>query len=981
MAYFNEDNTVEQMLINAAAQRGWIYVEPRFVPRLPDEVLVTEWLLEALLRLNPITPEQAEQVIYKLRAAITSGGQADGLVDANDQFRKLLFEENSYPFGPDGDNINIRVFSDGKDKDGKEYKNRCVVTNQWEYPRLSKEGGKRLDLVFVINGIPMVIGEAKTPVRPQVTWADGATDIMHYQKSIPEMFVPNILCFASEGKELQYAGIGCPIDKWGPWFADEKRLHGSLLQVQHNYLEFIEPERLLDIYRFYSVFTGSANGQKIKIVCRYQQYLGGEAIVQRVLNTYRNGKGPRKGLIWHFQGSGKSWLMVFAAQKLRLQQDLKSPTVLIVDDRIDLEDQITGDFTRAEIPNVEGIESKSELETKIHQRKILITTIFKFGDLIDGQMLDDRDNIILLMDEAHRTQEGDLGKKMRTALPNAFFFGLTGTPINRNDHNTFVCFGAEEDEYGYISKYTFQDSVADGATLELNFKTVPVEMHLDETKLQEEFDALTDQISEDDKNELVHRTSVEAFFTADKRINDVCKFIVNHFREYVEPTGMKAQVVVYNRDCCVKYKKALDALLGTDDQTTIVMHTAGDKADEYKPYKRSRDEEKKLLDQFRDPLSPLKFVIVTSKLLTGFDAPILQCMYLDKPMKNHTLLQAICRTNRKYNESKKCGLIVDFVGVFENVAKSLAFDEESIKTIVKNMDEIKSLIPTFIQECLEFFPGVDRTVGGWEGLTAAQQCLKDEGVKTNFARHFSRLSKAWEIISPDAYLAPYQNDYTWMAQVYQSVRPVSGGNLIWTLLGAKTIEIIHRNIDTINIGTSLEDLVVDADVIDSVLEDEKKVQKKIVEVEKMLRLRLGEHAGDPKFKQFAEKLDELRDRMAQNLISSIDFLKQLLAMAKDLLEEEKKVDQPQDKRAQARAALTELFQSIRTEETPVVVENVVNDIDNEVVNIVRQFNDAFKSITAQREIKKKLRSILWIKYSIKDNDVFEKAYQYIEMYY
>ena len=981
MAYFNEENTIEQMLINAAAQRGWIYVEPKFVPRLPDEVLVVEWLLEALLRLNPITPEQAEQVIYKLRAAITSGSQPDGLVDANDQFRKLLFEENSYPFGENGDNINIRFFSDGKDKDGKEYRNRCIVTNQWEYPRLSKEGGKRLDLVFVINGIPMVIGEAKTPVRPQVTWADGANDIMHYQKSIPEMFVPNILSFASEGKELQYAGIGCPIDKWGPWFADEKRLHGSLLHVQHNYLALIEPERLLDIYRFYSVFTGTSSGQKIKIVCRYQQYLGGEAIVQRVLNTYRNGKGPKKGLIWHFQGSGKSWLMVFAAQKLRLLQDLKSPTVLIVDDRVDLEDQITGDFTRAEIPNVEGIESKSELETKIHQRKILITTIFKFGDLVDGQILDERDNIILLMDEAHRTQEGDLGKKMRTALPNAFFFGLTGTPINRNDHNTFVCFGAEEDEYGYISKYTFQDSVSDGATLELNFKTVPVEMHLDETKLQEEFDALTDQISEEDKNELVRRTSVEAFFTADKRINDVCRYIVNHFHEYVEPTGMKAQVVVYNRDCCVKYKKALDALLGTDDQTTIVMHTAGDKADEYQPYKRNRSEEKKLLDQFRDPLSPLKFVIVTSKLLTGFDAPILQCMYLDKPMKNHTLLQAICRTNRKYNESKKCGLIVDFVGVFEDVAKSLAFDEESIKTIVKNMDEIKSLIPTFMQESLEFFPGVDRTVGGWEGLTAAQQCLKDEGIKTNFARHFARLSKAWEIISPDEFLASYSNDYTWLAQVYQSVRPVSGGNLIWTLLGAKTIEIIHNNIDTIDIGTPLEDLVVDADIIDSVLEDEKKIQKKIVEVEKMLRLRLGEHTGDPKFKQFAEKLDELREKMAQNMISSIDFLKQLLAMAKDLLEEEKKVDQPQDKRAQARAALTDLFQSIKTDETPVVVENVVNDIDNEVVNIVRQFNDAFKSITAQREIKKKLRSILWIKYSIKDNDVFEKAYQYIEMYY
>ena len=501
-------------------------------------------------------------------------------------------------------------------------------------------------------------------------------------------------------------------------------------------------------------------------------------------------------------------------------------------------------------------------------------------------------------------------------------------------------------------------------------------------KLQEEFDALTDQINETDKEELVRRTSVEAFFTAEDRINEVCKYIVSHFREYIEPTGMKAQVVVYNRACCVKYKKAIDALLGTDDQTTIVMHTGGDKADDYKEYRRTRDEEKKLLDQFRDPLSPLKFVIVTSKLLTGFDAPILQCMYLDKPMKNHTLLQAICRTNRTYNENKKCGLVVDFVGVFDDVAKSLAFDEETVKTIIKNIDEIKALIPVYMQECIEFFPGVDRTIGGWEGLSAAQQCLKDEGVKTNFAKKFARLAKAWEIVSPDVYLSPWQEDYSWLAQVYQSVRPVAtGGSLIWTLLGAKTIEIIHRNIDTIDIGTPLEDLVVDADIIDSVLQDEKSRQKKIIEVEKILRLRLGTHKGEPNYKKFAEKLDELRQKMEQSLITSIDFLKQLLQLAKDVLEEEQRVQQPQDKRAKARAALTELFESIKTEETPIIVEQVVNDIDNEVVNIIRQFNDAFQSVTARREIKKKLRAILWIKYQIKDQEVFDKAYSYIEMYY
>lgn len=268
-----------------------------------------------------------------------------------------------------------------------------------------------------------------------------------------------------------------------------------------------------------------------------------------------------------------------------------------------------------------------------------------------------------------------------------------------------------------------------------------------------------------------------------------------------------------------------------------------------------------------------------------------------------------------------------------------------------------------------------------EGLIAAQQQLADEGVKTNFAKHFTRLAKAWEIVSPDQCLAPYQGDYSWLAQVYQSVKPVSHGSLIWTLLGAKTIELIHNSIDTIDIGTPLEDLVVDSAVIDSVLEDEKKRKKKIVEVEKLLRLRIGAHKGDAKYKQFAEKLDELRQRMQENLISSIDFLKQLLSLAKELLEEEKKVDAPEDKRAKARAALTELFESVRTPETPIVVENVVNDIDTEVVGIVRQFKDAFKSETAKRQIKQRLRAILWIKYQIKDPEVFDRAYSYIEEYY
>ena len=971
-----QESQFEQMLIASAEKCGWRYLPADQIEREMNDVLVTPWLKEALVNLNQITAEQAEQVIYKLRTLLISVPQ-EHLVQNNNKFRKMLFEENSYPFGEDGQNINIRFF-DEQNMDN----NYCVVTNQWMYPRASKDGGKRLDLVFIINGIPVVVGEVKNPFRPDTNWGQAAQDLVSYQKSITEMFVPNILNFACDGHDFRYGGIGLPAEKWGPWFDTEDRDHSDLKALLACYEHLMNPARLWDIYRYYSVFTADTQGRAIKVVCRYQQYLGGDAIVQRVLSTTRKKDGPRSGLIWHFQGSGKSWLMVFVAQKLRKLNELHAPTVVIVDDRIDLEDQITGDFTRAEVPNLESAGSKEALEQFFEQdqRKILITTIFKFGDV--SKVLSDRDNIIVLVDEAHRTQEKELGAKMRRALPNAFFFGLTGTPINKREHNTFATFGSEEDKNGYLSKYTFQNSVDDGATLQLNFQTVPVTMHLNEKQLQEEFDKLTDEIDEEQRNQLVRRTSVEAFFTSDARVQEVCRYIVKHFRETVEPSGMKAQVVVYNRECCVKYKKAIDALLGREDETVIVMHTDGDKADDYKQYQLSRDEQKRVLDQFRDPLSPLKFVIVTSKLLTGFDAPILQCMYLDKPMKDHTLLQAICRTNRKYTHDKLNGLIVDFVGVFDNVAKSLAFDEETIKTVIKNIDEIRAMIPSFMDECLRFFPGVDRTLGDWEGLQAAQQCLKDESVKTDFAKHFARLSRAWEIVSPDKSLDSYQADYSWMAGVYQSIRPVtSGPSLIWTLLGAKTIEIIHNSIDSINIGTPLEDLVVNADIIDQAI-TEAEAKKRTIELEQVLRLRLQTHSGDINYKPFVEKLEELRERMEQSLETSIDFLKQLLVLAKDLLKAEKKVmDDPIDRRHQARAALTELFESIKTPETPIIVENVVNDIDKEIVAIVRKFSDAFKSVTAQREIKQKLRTILWIKYGLKDQEVFDKAYSYIEMYY
>ena len=222
----------------------------------------------------------------------------------------------------------------------------------------------------------------------------------------------------------------------------------------------ITPDKVMDIFQFFTLFATDKKYVKYKIICRYQQYEGANLIVQRVIAGY-----PKKGLIWHFQGSGKSLLMVFAAQKLRMIPELKNPTVVIVDDRLDLETQITATFNASDIPNLVSLATKEEVENFFKQdiRKIAITTIYRFGD-VEG-VLNPRDNIIIMVDEAHRTQEGDLGEKMRVALPNAFFFGLTGTPINRVDKNTFRTFGATEDKSGYLSRYAFSDSIRDNATL------------------------------------------------------------------------------------------------------------------------------------------------------------------------------------------------------------------------------------------------------------------------------------------------------------------------------------------------------------------------------------------------------------------------------------------------------------------------------------------------------------------------------------
>ena len=993
MTYFNEENTVEQLVLDTLIDKDsqwcvaesqadyldsrltpqilnlkWHFVPAEELPRQHSDVLVESMVRDALIRLNPeikAQPDRVDEVLYRLRT-IPLSVQSEGLVRANELFAEWLRGEKSMPFGERGEHTPVRLI-DFDDLSNNDY----VVTNQWVYP--VKEGGRRFDIIMLVNGIPLVIGEAKTPVRPAVTWVDGASDIHNgYEQSVPQMFVPNVLSFATEGKCYRYGSVRMPIDIWGPWHEGENKSEGTLADVQRSIRSMLRPHVVLDILQNFTLFATDKKHRRIKIICRYQQYEAANLMVARVVKGY-----PKKGLIWHFQGSGKSLLMVFAAQKLRMHHQLGNPTVMIVVDRIDLDTQITAIFNAADTPNMIGAATRQELQSLLaaDTRKIIITTIHKFGEA-DG-CLNERSNIIVMVDEAHRTQEGDLGRKMRDALPNAFLFGLTGTPINKRDRNTFWAFGADEDEQGYMSRYSFQDSIRDKATLPLHFEAVDVKLHIDKDAIDEAYAQMTDQLSEEDKDDLAKRAAKMAvLIKAPTRVQAICQHIVSHYQEKVEPNGFKAQVVTFDRECCVLYKRALDELIGPE-ASAIVMHTQGGKGDEYAEWKLSKDEEEKLLDRFRDPEDPLKFLIVTSKLLTGFDAPILQVMYLDKPMKDHNLLQAICRTNRVYS-GKTHGLIVDYLGIFDDVATALDFDEKAVQKVITNLDELKKELPGQVSKCLAFFPSVDRTVGGYEGLIAAQDCLPDNETRDRFAAEYSVLSRLWEALSPDPCLGSYKTDYKWLTQVYESVKPPSGnGKLLWHTLGAKTIELVHENVHLETVRDDLDTLVMDAEVLEELL-DAKNPEKKSKEIEIKIIARLHKHKDKPTFVALGERLEKLKERHEQGLLHSLDFLKELLTLAKEVVQAEKQVD-PVDEQAKAKAALTELFAEVKNGKTPVVVERIVADID-EIVRLVR-FPGWQDTKAGEREVQKALRKVIYVKYKIKDQDLFDKAFGYIRQYY
>ena len=976
MSLFSEANSVRDFVRDLVASPDVQFIPGSQLPRSTSEVLLEGPVVDALIRLNPdfaADPAKADEVLYQLQSILASARNTPHPVVANEQFMAWLTGAKSMPLGPGGEHVTVRLVDfDHPDE---------VAVNQWIVSTevTFTQGGveKRFDVVLWCNGFPLVVGEAKTPTRSAYSWIDAAAQIHEdYEASVPQFFVPNVLSFATEGKDFRYGSVGMPVEKWGPWreeHTDDAPAKYGLTAVEEAVNGVLSPSSVLDFLRYFTLFATDAKYRKIKVIARYQQFQATNLIVERVL-----GGQIKQGLIWHFQGSGKSLLMVFAAQKLRAAAELVNPTVLIVVDRVDLDTQITGTFNASDVPGLVAAGSRAQLQTMLAQgaRKVIITTIHKFAEA--PGVLDDRSNIIVMVDEAHRTQEGDLGAKMREALPNAFIFGLTGTPINKRDRNTFLWFGSPSDTGGYLSRYSFHDSIRDGATLPLHFEPRLSEIHIDQESIDTAFAELAKEgdLTEGDKTTLSKRAaSIEVLIKTPSRIEKIAADIADHYLSKVEPLGFKAQVVVYDKASCVAYKAELDKYLPVEASTIVMSGTRTDPK-EWSKWTPDGAAQDRIMTRFNDPADPLKIIIVTAKLLTGFDAPILFAQYLDKPLRDHTLLQAITRTNRIYPPSKTHGLIVDYLGVFDDVAKSLAFDEKSVQAVVTNIEQLKQQLAPAMEKALAYFPGVDRTIGGYEGLIRAQDALPDAATKDAFGKAYSVLGQLWEAISPDPMLGPFRADYRWLTDVYESVRPTDiAGRLVWHALGAKTIELINENVRVEVPSDDLETIVLDAQTIEDLMAGEATDPESLT---KLITGRIARHRNNPKFVALGKRLNDLRERYADNQQASLDFLRELLELARDTVAAEREIgEQPREE--QGKAALTELFESLKTDGTPVIVENIVDRID-EVVRAVR-FEGWQATHAGDQEVRQALRKTLYVQFKIRDNDVFEKALGYVREYY
>jgi type I restriction enzyme R subunit len=773
---WNEAKLSEDPAVELLQRLGYTYVPPEVLEGEREsfkEGVLTKRLAAALKRLNRWLSD--DNLAKAVRTMTTI--QATSLIEASERAHTIITQgialDQDLGDGKKGQTVRFIDFDDPT-------KNEFVVTRQF-----GVIGSKKKiipDVAIFVNGLPVAIIECKSPTLGDGWKAEAIDQFSRYQEledryhdlGAPKLFETVQVLIAACREAAVYGTVTTPHRFFAEWKATWPRSASELEAVcgrkptiQDVALAgLLTPETLLDLMRSFVVFErDSSSGQTIRKLCRYQQFVAVNKAVQRA----RAAKKPtdRGGVVWHTQGSGKSLTMLWLALKLRNDPRQDNPTLVIVTDRTDLDDQITKTFRACGFRNPEQAESVRHLRELLSgpTGKTILTTVQKFQELTASAPRRRTDraqhptlslarNIFVLTDEAHRTQYGGLAANMRQALPNAAFFGFTGTPIDKKDRSTLTTFGS------YIDTYTIEQAVVDGATVPIFYESRLPELRIVGNTLDALFDRVFADRSEEEREAIKKKYANEATIAgAPKRVEAICLDLVTHFTQFIRPNGFKAQVVTCSREIACLYKETLDRL--NAPQSAVVVSASNKDDDALVKHHTSEEQRKDIIERFLKHDNPLSILVVCDMLLTGFDAPVEQVMYLDSPLKEHTLLQAIARVNRTADK-KTYGLIVDYWGVSEALQEALAiFAPSDIKGAMHPKGDELPRLQARHAAAMRFFVRVKDK----NDLDTCVAVLEPEDVRAEFDSAFKRFAQSLDMLLPDPRALPYVADGRWLGKI------------------------------------------------------------------------------------------------------------------------------------------------------------------------------------------------------------------------
>ncbi len=627
------------------------------------------------------------------------------------------------------------------------------------------------DIVLFANGIPIGVVECKSPYIARAM-AEALKQLNRYQENgsgfrnlgCPQLFRTAQFLISTHGTVARFGTNYTPLRHWSEWkdpwplTLEDLTLTLGRLPTSQDVLLFgtCSKKNLLDLIQNCIVFERE-DGRVVKKMAKYQQFRAANKIIAQVTAPERKG-----GFVWHWQGSGKSLTMEFTAVKLRRNTALANPTIVVVTDRTDLDRQIHGTFLHCGFPNPVNAANAADLKETLSRPvgQTVMTTIQKFQDAAEVYpTLTEEKNIFVLVDEAHRSQYAVLAANMRKALPNACFIGFTGTPISQKKRDTFAEFGP------CIDRYDHRQSVKDGITVPIYYEGRMSKLSVTGNNLKDLSERLFADYSEEQRAKLMRKYITKiTIAVAPERIMRISEDLLEHYRTRIEPNGFKAQIVAPNRLGAVRYKEALDAL-GRHDSAVLISRMHNDE-EQYKPYHTSRAEEQEIIRRFKEEDDP-KIIVVCDKLLTGFDAPREQVMYLDSPLKEHTLLQAMGRVNRRY-KGKSYGLVVDYWGLGGALQDALSmYDDSDVEGMV-HTDFKRGILPHLQaahRAALNFFAPVPRMDRKDDYKQACILYLKPEDYRIAFDQVFRQFSQYLDMLLPDPEALLYVPDLKWLADI------------------------------------------------------------------------------------------------------------------------------------------------------------------------------------------------------------------------